>query len=288
MQQCSYKQTWQVAPLANRPNNSGADKHCCTTCRSSTVARKPSSVGAIAETGCWSLNSSSSKYERIAAFVDAHATPMVPAAAVTHCFSGAELEQPASWHNSYDEEAEEGELCDEPHLLQLTQQVSAVAAGHAAAMAASAGTATDVVHSWSYGNSENPKPWCYSWDEEAEGAFELSECGTQTVQQLRAQRRAALHEARHAARATRKMRRAQLHPQLGDLEHMQAWVGEDVTATQQLKTTQRSMPSVQYQQLLALVAGDSAHRQYRKPKQWHLTFDEECHGDAPETILGSC
>jgi hypothetical protein len=85
------------------------------------------------------------------------------------------------------------------------------------------------------------------------------------------------------------MRRAQLHPQLGDLEHMQAWVGEEIKLPQQLqKQQQRSAPSLQYQQLLALVAGDSAHRQYRKPKAWHLTFDEECHGDQPETVLGSC
>lgn len=249
------------------------------------MSREPSSGGVAADLSSYP---SSSKYDRIAAFVDAHATPLLPATAGTYSFSSAEVEQPTSWHNSYDEEAEEGELCDEPHLLQHTQHFSAIVAGHAAAMAAAAAVSpsTTVMHSWSYGSIEDPKPWCYSWDEEAEGAFELAECGKQTAQQLRAQRRAALHEARHAARVTRRMRRAQLHPQLGDLEHMQAWVGEEVKSTPQQK--QRSMPSVQYQQLLALVAGDSAHRQYRKPKTWHLTFDEECHGEAPETILGSC
>lgn len=236
----------------------------------------------------------SSKYERIVAFVDAHATPVVAATFSSSSFSNSHSEieeQLPSWHNSYDEEAEEGELHDEPHLLAFTPAVSAQAAGHVAAMAvstaatASAPAASATANSWSYRNPQNNKPWCYSWDEEAEGAFELAEC-RQPVQRSREQRRAALHEARHAARLTRRMRRAQLHPQLGDLEHMQAWVGEVPAAAAQQQ--QRSMPSLQYQQLLALVAGDTAHRQYRKPKAWHLTFDEECHGDQPETVLGSC
>jgi hypothetical protein len=233
----------------------------------------------------------SSKYERIAAFVDAHATPVVAASVSSVNMEYSSTEQPSSWHNSYDEEAEEGELCDEPLLLAFTPSVSAQGAGHVAAMAVSTAASVPAAAAsapmWSYGDSENPKPWCYSWDEEAEGAFELADC-RQAVQQSREQRRAAMHEARHAARLTRRMRRAQLHPQLGDLEHMQAWVGEQSKMSQQLHKQQRTVPSLQYQQLLALVAGDSAHRQYRKPKAWHLTFDEECHGDQPETVLGSC
>lgn len=231
----------------------------------------------------------SSKYDRIVAFVDAHATSVLPSDSNNNSFEAHELEQPSSWPNSYDEEAEEGELFDEPHLLAYTP-VAASAAGHVAAMAASAASTTAATtaeaHSWSYGSLENPKPWAYAWDEEAEGSFELAD-NRQAVQQTNAQRRAALHEARHAAMLTRRQRRANLHPQLGDLEHMQAWVGDEIKAPQQ-QQTRRSVPSLQYQQLLALVAGDSAHRQYRKPKAWHLTFDEECHGDAPETVLGSC
>jgi hypothetical protein len=201
----------------------------------------------------------------------------------------AEPEQPSSWHNSYDEEAEEGELLDEPHLVLAAAAAALPASSAFAAVAAAPAAATTVlVHSWSYGSAENPKPWCYSWDEEAEGEFELADCVRVTPAQARAQRRAAAHEARHAARADRKMRRAQLHPQLGDLEHMTAWVGQQQQGQEQQKhTAQRTPASLQYQQLLALVAGD-AGRQYRKPKQWHLTFDEDVHGDAPDAVLGSC
>jgi hypothetical protein len=40
---------------------------------------------------------------------------------------------------------------------------------------------------------------------------------------------------------------------------------------------------------LAFVAGDSTSGQYRKPMQWHLTFDEDVHGsEAPDAVLGSC
>lgn len=271
-----YSSVFRCSATAG-PSVSG---HCTADAGFSSRKQRSSTVG--------------SKYDRIVAFVDAHATPVVPVPGEGSSFSSEEFEpQLPSWHNSYDEEAEEGGLCDEPHLLAYTPAVSAQAAGHVAAMAASAvassaSSTAVLVHSWSYGNAENPKPWCYSWDEEAEGSFELADC-RQTAQQAREQRRAALHEARHAARVNRKMRRATLHPQLGDLEHMQAWVGEQPRiAQQQQGQQQRSIPNWQYQQLLALVAGDSTHRQYRKPKAWHLTFDEECHGDAPETVLGSC
>jgi hypothetical protein len=247
-------------------------------CRCQSSAARSSSLPDAA--------TSASKYDRIIAFVEAHATPVVAAGSTSSSMFPTGAEQPSSWHNSYDEEAEEGELLDEPHLV-LSAAAAALPASSAFAAAAAAATpaaATVLVNSWSYGSAENPKPWCFSWDEEAEGDFELGDCARLTPAQARQQRRVAMHEARHAARADRKLRRAQLHPQLGDLEHMTAWVGQQQEQSQQ---QERSQASLQYQQLLALVAGD-AGRQYRKPKQWHLTFDEDVHGDAPETVLGSC
>lgn len=214
------------------------------------------------------------------AFVEAHATPVVSVDASSSFDSSAfvtgEFEQ-STWHNSYDEEAEEGELCDEPHLVYAAAAVPHQVAADATAV---------VSGTWSYGDVENPKPWCYAWDEEAEGGFGLSETLTFSAQRV-VERRAALHEARHAARLARKARRSQLHPQLGDLEHMQAWVGPQERKQQQEQ--RRGKSGLQYQQLLALLASDGASRQYRKPMQWHLTFDEDVHGsEAPETVLGSC
>lgn len=248
-------------------------------------------------------SSTQEKYERILAFVDAHATPVVLDSSFSSSSSIAEQEQleqqrvDSSWHFSYDEEAEEeGEELHEPAVLAFAASVPAAVAESTAAVLSSA-------PSWSYGNAINPKPFFYAWDEEAEGAFELEPaCSTSTVSvaaavpadpvaaaaALRAQRRAALHEARHAARASRRMRRSQLHPQLGDLEHMPAWV-QPAEQQKQQQSRQRSAAGIKYQQLLALVAGDSATGQYRKPKHWHLTFDEDVHGpEAPETVLGSC
>lgn len=249
--------------------------------------------------------SDSSKYERILAFVDAHATPVV----VESWASAPEPEQPqqpdpmTSWHFSYDEEADEGEEIQEPHMLALAAVEAAALAEAAAATVSTLQASTSSV--WSYGSVVHPKPFFYSWDEEAEGSFELATaaCSTSSTEAApadavvlmldaaaaekarRAERRAALHEARHAARASRRMRRAQLLPQLGDLEHMPAWVPPQ----EQQHSGQRSAASSRYQQLLAFVAGDSAHGQYRKPKRWILTFDEDVHGpDAPETVMGSC
>lgn len=258
------------------------------------------------------------KYDRILAFVDAHATPIVLSSASSVISSACEqqLTQPqqqqqlegvtSSWHHSYDEEAEEGEELHEPAVLAFAASVPAAVAESAAAAA----TALATSPSWSYGNPSHPKPFFYAWDEEAEGAFELEPCCSSSsaaclpaaaavpadpvaaAAALRAQRRAALHEARHAARASRRMRRSQLHPQLGDLEHMPAWVqpaGEAQQQQQRSNSGQRSAAGTKYAQLLALVAGDAATGQYRKPRSWHLTFDEDVHGpDAPETVLGSC
>lgn len=258
------------------------------------------------------------KYDRILAFVDAHATPIVLSSASSSVSSACEqqLAQPqkqqqledvtSSWHFSYDEEAEEGEELHEPAVLAFAASVPAAVAESAAAAAA----ALTASPSWSYGNPMHPKPFFYAWDEEAEGAFELEPCCSSSssaaclpaaaavpadpvaaAAALRAQRRAALHEARHAARASRRMRRSQLHPQLGDLEHMPAWVQPAGEAQQQhqRRSGQRSAAGTKYAQLLALVAGDAATGQYRTPRSWHLTFDEDVHGpDAPETVLGSC
>lgn len=250
------------------------------------------------------------KYGRILAFVDAHATPVVlDSSSLSPASSSVseQLEQDAavmsSWHHSYDEEAEEGEELHEPAVLAFAASLPAAVAESAAAAAA-----FSTAGSWSYGNPINPKPFFFAWDEEAEGAFELEPaCSTSTCDvaaavpadpvaaaaALRAQRRAALHEARHAARQSRRMRRSQLHPQLGDLEHMQAWVQPSCEQQRQQqqssRSSRRSAAGIKYQQLLALVAGDSATGQYRVPKHWHLTFDEDVHGpDAPETVLGSC
>lgn len=250
--------------------------------------------------------SAQDKYERILAFVHTHATPV----ALDSTWAGsasADAEQlqdrvDASWHFSYDEEAEEGEELHEPAVLTYAASVPAAVA-EAVAESAAAALAYDFP-SWSYGNATNPKPFFYAWDEEAEGAFELEPaCSSSSgchaaaampadpvaaAAALRAQRRAALHEARHAARASRRMRRSQLHPQLGDLEYMPAWV-PPVEQQRKQQSRQRSAAGTKYQQLLALVAGDAAAGQYRKPKQWHLTFDEDVHGpEAPETVLGSC
>jgi hypothetical protein len=252
-------------------------------------------------------SSAQEKYERILAFVDTHATPV----ALDSTWAGsasAEAEQllvrvDASWHFSYDEEAEEGEELHEPAVLTYAASVPAAVA-EAVAESAAAALAFDSSPSWSYGNAISPKPFFYAWDEEAEGAFELepacsssSACHVAAAMPtdpvaaaaaLRAQRRAALHEARHAARASRRMRRSQLHPQLGDLEYMPAWV-PPVEQQRKQQSHQRSAAGTKYQQLLALVAGDAAAGQYRKPKHWHLTFDEDVHGpEAPETVLGSC
>ncbi|KAF8066372.1 hypothetical protein HT031_002696 [Scenedesmus sp. PABB004] len=240
----------------------------------------------------------SSKYERIAAFFEAHATPVLaPAGAAPACMGSLDaseleqqLQQPgaASWHNSYDEEAEEGELCDEPHFLAAAPAYAAAAAAAAAPAAAPAPAAA-----WAYGSEANPKPWCYAWDEEAEGAFELDGAAL-SAGAARALRRVALHEARHAARLSRRVRRAQLHPQLGDLEYMQAWVGspEQLAAADAAAASRAAggaAAAQRYQQLLAFVSGDAASGQYRKPKAWHLTFDEDVHGpDAPDAMLGSC
>ncbi|KAF6263349.1 hypothetical protein COO60DRAFT_456890 [Scenedesmus sp. NREL 46B-D3] len=256
-------------------------------CSSAFVScRCQSSAGRSSSSSLPDVATSASKYDRIIAFVEAHATPVVADGSPSSNVFQAEAELPSSWHNSYDEEAEEGELLDEPHLVLSAASTALSASSAFAASAMPAAAATVLVNSWSYGSAENPKPWCYSWDEEAEGDFELADCAQLTPAQAREQRRAAMHEARHAARADRKMRRAQLHPQLGDLEHMTAWVGQQ-QPQQQKHTAQRVPSSLQYQQLLALVAGD-AGRQYRKPKQWHLTFDEDVHGDAPDAVLGSC
>lgn len=255
------------------------------------------------------------KYDRILAIVDAHATPIVLGCASSSISSTCEqqLAQPqqqqledvtSSWHFSYDEEAEEGEELHEPAVLAFAASVPAAVAESAAAAALTASP------SWSYGNPMHPKPFFYAWDEEAEGAFELEPCCSSSsaaclpaaaavpadpvaaAAALRTQRRAALHEARHAARASRRMRRSQLHPQLGDLEHMPAWVqpvGEVQQHQHQRRSGQRSAAGTKYAQLLALVAGDAATGQYRTPRSWHLTFDEDVHGpDAPETVLGSC
>lgn len=266
---------------SRRAQSTHSHMNCVARCQSS-AGRSSSSLPDAA--------TSASKYDRIIAFVEAHATPVVAAGGPSCSMFDAEAEQPSSWHNSYDEEAEEGELLDEPHLV-LSAAAAALpassASAAAAAAAAPAAATTVLVNSWSYGSAENPKPWSYSWDEEAEGDFELGDCAQLTPAQARQQRRAAMHEARHAARADRRLRRAQLHPQLGDLEHMTAWVGQQQQQQEQQRYAQRSPASLQYQQLLALVAGD-AGRQYRKPKQWHLTFDEDVHGDAPDAVLGSC
>lgn len=251
--------------------------------------------------------SAQEKYERILAFVDAHATPVVldsswSTSSNSACAEQQEVVATSSWHHSYDEEAEEGEELNEPAVFAFAAAVpAAVAASAATATAAAASTG---IPAWSYGNPISPKPFFYAWDEEAEGAFELepacsiSACDTAAAlpadpvaaaAALRAQRRAALHEARHAARASRRMRRSQLHPQLGDLEYMPAWLQPAQQQSQQQQKGQRSAAGIKYQQLLALVAGDSATGQYRQPKRWHLTFDEDVHGpDAPETVLGSC
>lgn len=248
-----------------------------------------------------------SKYDRILAFVDSQATPVVVdgwsssssgSAGGLDAASDAEVQRSiaeSSWHHSYDEEADEGEeLLHEPQLLARTVQ-SVAALPSAAAAAVQAATA----QTWSYGSIADPKPFFYSWDEEAEGGFELATAACSSMSAsasaavvaeaepaaaARAARRAAMHEARHAARLSRRMRRAQLHPQLGDLERMPAWV--QPSEQQQ----QRSAANAHYQQLLAFVAGDSStNGQYRKPKRWHLTFDEDVHGpEAPETVLGSC
>ena len=248
------------------------------------------------------------KYDRILAFVDAHATPVVLDNTWGSSSSSTSVEQhvTSSWHHSYDEEVEEGEELNEPAVLAYAATVPTAVAESAAAAVVAVNAA---LPSWGYGDPINPKPFFYAWDEEAEGAFELEQvCSTSqsvaatsavaagpmdpaaAAAALRAQRRAALHEARHAARATRRMRRSQLHPQLGDLEHMPAWV--QPAGQQQQRSSngsQRSAAGIKYQQLLALVAGDAAHGQYRKPKQWHLTFDEDVHGpEVPETVLGSC
>lgn len=271
------------------------------------------------------------KYERILAFVDAHATPIVlgstdsitssswscgPSSSsivVSHQQQLAEQQQDvtSSWHHSYDEEAEEGEELHEPAVLAYAASVPIAVAAAAAAAESHAAAVEDTAmaspgfytgSAWSYGNAINPKPFFYAWDEEAEGAFELEPaCSTSSAScagtvsaaaampsdpvaaaaALRAQRRAALHEARHAARASRRMRRSQLHPQLGDLERMPAWLQPQ----SQQQPSQRSAAGSKYAQLLALVAADATVH-YRKPKQWHLTFDEDVHG--PETVLGSC
>lgn len=243
------------------------------------------------------------KYDRILAFVDAHATPVAMDSSWSSVSSSEfdQLEQdPAtsSWHHSYDEEAEEGEELHEPCVM-------AFAAGLPAAVAESAAAAASLTTagSWSYGNAINPKPFFFAWDEEAEGAFELEPaCSSNACDvaaavpadpmaaavALRAQRRASVHEARHAARTSRRMRRSKLHAQLGDLEYMQAWV-QPSEQKQKQQSSRRSAAGIKYQQLLALVAGDSAAGQYRHPKHWHLTFDEDVHGpEAPETVLGSC
>lgn len=268
----------------------------------------------------------SRKYKAIAAFVDAHATPLLlteqalgSAAAVVPAVSGGPAPAaPAAWHASYDEEAEEdvgGEYsAHEPELLAFAAAAAAAGASASASSAVAPGAIMATSHHRACSaDTAQPKPWCMSWDEEAEGAFELADRPmTAAVVDARAQRRAALHEARHAARMARRARRAALHPQLGDLEHMQAWVGDAAAAAAAargpLARRRSGMPSssssspgalAQYQaQLLCLVAGaepaqpapGSAVGQFRRPKAWHLTFDEDVHGceGVPDAVLGSC
>jgi hypothetical protein len=231
--------------------------------------------------------------------VEAHATPIVSVDADSSSSSmgclGQEDECESSWHHSYDEEAEEGELCDEPHIFSCAaQQYTAIeTVNTVTATADTIESAAAAVNSWQYGSQTSPKPWCYSWDEEAEGAYELAATSRPlTLPQLKADKRAALHEARHAGiQHRRSSRRTKLHPQLGDLEHMQAWVASAPETQQQQRQQQqpRRITTPRYQQLLAFVAGDSTSGQYRKPMQWHLTFDEDVHGsEAPDAVLGSC
>lgn len=179
------------------------------------------------------VSSADSKYERIVAFVEAHATPVVSVDADSSSSMGClgqEDECETSWHHSYDEEAEEeGELCDEPHIFSCAaQQYTAIeTVNTVTATADTIEYAVAAVNSWQYGSQTSPKPWCYSWDEEAEGAYELAATSRPlTLPQLKAGKRAALHEARYAAIQHRRIsRRTKLHPQLGDLEHMQVGLG---------------------------------------------------------------
>lgn len=309
----------RVAAVAPRPSSSGAtlqqqqQHHQLVQALPHAAAAASQRVSAAG----------SGKYQRILAFVNSQATPSMVGdswpGSCSSSFEGEEEQQQAhavaavgdvatsSWHHSYDEEADEGEdLLHEPHLLAACSARTA-----AVATAAAAAAPMLAAPAWSYGSTVDPKPFFFSWDEEAEGSFELataaaafSSVGTSAAAavaaeaaclaaaaQDRAARRMAMHEARHAARMIRRLRRAQLHAQLGDLERMPAYVQEQQqAAAAAAQQRQRSAASARYQQLLALVVGEGVNAsQYRKPTRWNLTFDEDVHGpEAPETVLGSC
>lgn len=213
-QRCCHGNTWRPDPCCC---------YCCCCCRCLCLAfasthstpehRQPQAVPGSASDRALQP-STQAKYDRILAFVDAHATPVVldsswsSGTAGGSCSSSRpeQLEQDpitSSWHHSYDEEAEEGEELHEPAVLAYAASVPAAVAESAA-----------LSSSWSYGNPVSPKPFFYAWDEEAEGAFELDlACSTSACDvaaampadpvaaaaALRSQRRAALHEARHVA-----------------------------------------------------------------------------------------
>jgi hypothetical protein len=279
------------------------------------------------------------KYQRILQFVEDH-SPMpleVSATSTTVAFSSQEEElafdQPC-WHHSYDEEAVEGssELDEEEDIWSMAadQQLLAEAETIRGSVPASSSTPVTVhqaamcrvrlanaapnlvspSNTWSFGCTTEAKPWFYSYDEEAEGSFEeltaVAGGPMQTYLAAQAEKR-ALHEARHAARVSRALRRATLRASLGDLEQMPPWVDPSAAAAtaQQQKRVSRSslqqklqpkVPLQGYANLLPMAAeavlmklhAAESVPEARRPQNWQFTWDEEAHGGLNDGVLGSC
>jgi hypothetical protein len=287
---------------------------------------------------------SSSKVARILSFVEQHSPVPVAVDSLALDEDAAHFQQQPCWHHSYDEEAADGsgEGCDEEatslasdrQMLVRAAQARRQAVAHPADAHPMAQLQSALIHArlataapllappentWAYGSTGEPKPWFYSYDEEAEGSFEeayaTSSCSSELALQayLAAQaNKRAVHEARHAAKATRRSRRASLRASLGDLERMDAWVDPSTQAStspaaaaaaaaaaggsrRQQRRASASSAAV-YASLLPLaaeavlkqLAASDRLPEARRPQNWQFTWDEEAHGGMGDTILGSC
>jgi len=256
------------------------------------------------------VDAPSSKFDRILRFVDQHdlAGTCSAAASPSMFDMGSTVDAAAAaWHHSYDEEAEEGcgealvaaaealatgPACSVAFLYPQQQQQHAMAA---AAMAAAATATTSasraIVGSHAYFCA---KPIDMSYDEEAEGCFEVSAFEAHAA---RATRLASFMERRAESRAASRTRRAGLRLSLGDLEAMQPWV-DDAAARKAAAAVKRAagrVPTGSYPHLAAFLAArtggamdavesviEALQRerglQPRAPQTWQYTFDEEVHG----------
>jgi hypothetical protein len=253
-----------------------------------------------------------SKFDRILRFVEQHDL----AGTCSSSVAGLEANSAApQWHNSYDEEAEEGDealpaagpaaAAYEAAQLALAAaslsgaDVYAVAPAcsvaflypsDARAAAAARPAVPGAVGTMAYFMS---KPIDQSYDEEAEGCYEAASAEAAA---LRTSQLASFMERRAESRAASRARRAALRSSPGDLEAMAAWV-DDAAAAKAAEAAKRAaarIPASRYPNLQAFLAAragaldaveaviDTLQRerglQARSNQAWQYTWDEEVHG----------